>query len=144
MVILKFLYQVFYYVGVIGIRLLMVIFSVEFCFICIIIERLTEVIFVLKLCNIDNILERNIYVCCFNFKILCERLQMWYYVDVIMCLNMYLYCMCFILLFFFKLVVIIGIWNCLFNYIYVYLCKLLYSVICIDIYVYFIFYICYV
>lgn len=64
---------------------------------------------------------------------------MWYYVDVIMCLNMYLYCMCFILLFFFKLVVIIGIWNCLFNDIYVYLCKLLYSVICIDIYVYFIF-----
>lgn len=69
---------------------------------------------------------------------------MWYYVDVIMCLNMYLYSMCFILLFFFKLVVIIGIWNCLFNDIYVYLCKLLYSVICIDIYVYFIFYICYV
>lgn len=53
----------------------------------------------------------------------------------------HLHCMCFIPPLFFKLVVII--WNCLFNHIYVYSCKSSYSVTCIDIHVHSIFYTCY-
>lgn len=55
----------------------------------------------------------------------------------------HLHCMCFIPPLFFKLVVITGIWNCLFNHIYVYSCKSSYSVTCIDIHVHSIFYTCY-
>lgn len=53
----------------------------------------------------------------------------------------HLHYMCFIPPLFFKLVVII--WNCLFNHIYVYSCKSSYSVTCIDIHVHSIFYTCY-